>query len=565
MIKYKVSTPKAHRKYITFEAEFPANQNKVKLQLPAWRPGRYELGNFAQYIYDISFSDLNGNPISAKKSSKDLWIVDCGSLERFIVKYQFYADVLNAGSSYIHEDFLYVNPINCFFYLPEQADLTYQIELDLDFNFTLATGLPHENGVMLARDYQQVMDCPFIASKEIEKWSYTAGDCLFNIWIQGNHSFDKKEQTAIFKAFTQKQIEAFGSIPCEEYHFLFIFPDFPVRHGVEHENSTVITIGPSEILKKPEWKDEFLGISSHELYHTWNIKKIRPQEMLPYDFSKENYSELGYVAEGVTTYMGEQYLWRSGYYDDRKFFGRYGQTIKKHGHNYGRFNLSVAESSFDTWLDGYKIGTPWRKVSIYVEGSICALICDLEIISTSKGKYSLDDVMRALYNDALAGKGYTAEDYRKYAEQFAGKDLSPLFEDRLYGTSDYFPLLRENLTKVGIELSTQAAQSKWEHKAGIKFSGLKIIDVALDSPADVAGLRLGDEIVSLNGKVPSKEIDLMFDGDHMSIEYSRDGRKHPCTIELNDQEYFPNYHLKRKEKCSDEELGLFDFWKFRKA
>ena len=147
--------------------------------------------------------------------------------------------------------------------------------------------------------------------------------------------------------------------------------------------------------------NELLGISSHELYHVWNVKNIRPKTMSPYDFSKENYTHMGYVTEGVTTYMGDRILYESGVFSLEQYFLELEKLFQGHFHNDGRNHYPVSESSWDTWLDGYTGGIPGRKVSIYVEGALIALICDAKIRKETNHKSSLHDVLRSLYSCLL--------------------------------------------------------------------------------------------------------------------------------------------------------------------
>ena len=183
-------------------------------------------------------------------------------------------------------------------------------------------------------------------------------------------------------------------------NIIFIFQITPYKsyHGVEHTKNTVLLLGPAEDIMDERYED-LLGVCSHELYHTWNIKAIRPKEMLPYNYTKENYFRTGFVAEGVTTYMGDLMLYNSSVFNWDEFIKTQNQNLERHLMNYGRFNLSVADSGFDNWLDGYKIGAPDRKVSIYPDGALCMLMIDLEIIHNTNGKSSLHTVMKDLYNN----------------------------------------------------------------------------------------------------------------------------------------------------------------------
>ena len=224
------------------------------------------------------------------------------------------------------------------------------------------------------------------------------------------------------KAFTIDQLKMMGSFPFDAYHFLVQVLPYSFYHGVEHLKSTVLGIGPGYDLMRNNIYIDFVGVASHELFHAWNIKTIRPAEMMPYNYKTENYSRLGFVYEGVTTYYGDLILARCGVYNTEQFFKELNVRIQKHFDNPGRQNLSVADSSFDTWLDGYTPGVPGRKTSIYDEGCITALMTDLIIRKKTNSKSSLDDVMRTLYEDfGKKNIGYAEHDYFSIVD-FIAKD-----------------------------------------------------------------------------------------------------------------------------------------------
>jgi predicted metalloprotease with PDZ domain len=256
---------------------------------------------------------------------------------------------------------------------------------------------------------------------------------------------------------------------------------------------------------------DLLAISCHELFHTWNIKNIRPIEMMPYDFTKENYSDLGYVAEGVTTYYGDLLLYRCGLIDENEWQGVLKEAIQEHLDNQGRFNISVAESSRDTWLDGYAAGIPWRKVSIYNEGCLIAFITDAFIQQATEKKKSLDDVMRLLYE--RFGKkqiGYTSSDYKAIIEEVAEQNADFIFEKLVYGTEDYLPYILIALKYFGYTLMEQPSSKASENNYGFSMDEnagkLTVTYVLENGPADECGLWMGDEIVAINGQVPYKNI-----------------------------------------------------------
>ena len=256
------------------------------------------------------------------------------------------------------------------------------------------------------------------------------------------------------KKYCDEQIAVFGDLPCNDYHFLYHITPNAFRHGVEHLNSTVIAMGPKEEWTNTEFYDSFMAISSHELFHLWNIKRIRPVDMLPYDFTKENYSTLGYVYEGVTTYYGDLMLLRSGVWSWEQYTTSLKGDLQKHLSNPGRFNYSVAESSFDTWLDGYVPGVVGRKVSIYTEGMLAAFIADSIIINQSAGQYSLDNVLFYLYNQFYKHNiGYTETDYKQLLEKYSNSSFDNYFKEVIWGKGHYKKWLTTATDLIGCSIN----------------------------------------------------------------------------------------------------------------
>lgn len=511
MIEYRVSFSAPHRHFIQFEALIPHDGSAhLDLQLAAWRPGRYELGNFAKNIRAFKAVNESGELLSFKKITKDLWRIEAGSLQKITISYEYYGHELNAGSSYLDTEMLYLNPVNCFFYKSAAHETPYRISFDLPNNFQIATGMPKESAhVLLASGFDELADCPLIASATLEHLTYESNGVLFHIWMQGKITASTERLLGDFQKFTDAHFPLFGDIPCEEYHFLFHFPPYFVRHGVEHRNSTVIAMGPWTEFGGGSGYLDLLAISCHELFHTWNIKCIRPIEMQPYDFTKENYSEMGYVAEGVTTYYGDELLYRSGLMSEDQWHSTLAEAIQEHMDNPGRHNISVAQSSLETWLDGYGAGIPWRKVSIYNEGCLIAYICDARIRQKTKQTKSLDDVMRRLYTEfGKTGKGYTRDDYKRLLEEEGGCSFNDIFDSLIEGTENYLPYVIESLNFHGLELRAGASPKFSEAFGGFgtdESSGkILVSSIYPTGPADQAGLWYGDEIVSVNGQTPYK-------------------------------------------------------------
>ncbi len=503
---YRLIYQNPHRQFLHVEMTvYDVSGSTLQLQLPAWRPGRYELANFAKNIQQFKAFGDNGQALVFRKVTKDLWEIDCAGCSKVKIDYNYYAAIINAGSTYVSEGQLYVNPVNCLFYVPERINAPVTVQLSVPEHWQVACAMQQlKRFELIAADYHELADSPFIASPSLQHNSFEAGNVLFHVWFQGQFKPDWERILRDFQKFAANQIEAMGDFPVKEYHFIFQIRTYPTYHGVEHQNSTVITLGPSYDILKEVLYDEFLGISSHELYHAWNVKALRPADMLPYDYTRENYTRLGYVAEGVTTYAGDLFLYRSGVFSDFDFFKNVHKLFQRHFHNYGRFNLSVADSSFDTWLDGYDKGIPDRKTSIYTEGAVLAMMMDISIRRDTANRSGLMDVMRLLYErHAKQGVGYTEADYQAAIEELTGRSYASFFTDFYYGTKDVDPLLTELLAYVGLSIRNIRSRLYFENRFGFKVKYIReksaeITDIAPDSIADKAGLKAGDEITAIN-------------------------------------------------------------------
>ena len=565
MINYKISYTKPHRHFIDFQLAARVNgQKKMRFQLAAWRPGRYELGNFAQNIQKWEAFDSNHNRLKYRKITKDLWEVETANLEEIIINYNYYANSLDAGSCYVDKTQLYLNPIQCIFYIVDRIEEEYSIHIDIPNNYKIATSLNNDRNYFSAKDYHDLTESPIICSKSIKYDSYTVNEIKFHLWFQGQCKPNWKKLKKDFTLFTESQIKHFGSFPVDEYHFLFQITPYRSYHGVEHTKNTVILLGPGKDIMDNRYAD-LLGVCSHELYHTWNIKAIRPIEMYPYDYTKENYFRTGFVAEGVTTYMGDIMLYNSGVFNWKEFVKTQNQNLERHLMNYGRYNLSVADSGFDSWLDGYKMGIPNRKTSIYPDAALCMLMIDLQIIKNSKGNNSLHTVMKELYkNFALKNKGYNEIDFKNICIRLGGSIVTKIFEDHIYGTKDYIPSLKEAIKIVGLDLKEKYNPNITAKNFGFITSRengkILIKKIEPNSVADNKGLGPDDEIIEVNGKSIENNIITMMKGNYKEVTFTIQKKFSKEIITLSSGNYYKLLEFEKKENISQEQLKYRNIW-----
>jgi len=505
MIKYIFfqKNPASHYVYIDMHIE-NVNSDTLQLQLPSWRPGRYELGNFAKNVKRVEMFDESGKTLSYHKKTKDLWEVNCKGANALKVTYSYYSAELNAGACYADVEQLYINPVHTCFYVIGREKEEHVLELMVPDHYKIASSMKQNGKTLTATDFDELTESPFIASSVLQTEVYEVNKTKFYLHFNGECKPDFKQIRDDFARFTNYQLEFWGDFPFDEYHFLFQITPTKFYHGVEHFKNTVIALGPGYELNHGKTYENLLGVSCHELFHAWNIKTIRPKEMLPYDYTKENYAETGFVYEGFTTYYGDKNLYSSGVFTLEQYFETLEERLDKHFNNFGRFNLSVAASSWDNWLDGYVPGVPYRKTSIYDEGNLIAFMLDVMIMEATQNKRSLRNVCRALYSDfGKKNKGYSKEDIIRLCEEAAGKDLKGFFNKFVFSASDFDEGLMPCFNYLGIDFQKLQNPVVSERSFGFKTTDhqntTKVSLVAPYSPAWKAGLFANDDIIAVNG------------------------------------------------------------------
>ncbi len=574
MIKYSLYLKNPASHYIYVDLSIAGIKTKeLHLQLPSWRPGRYELGNFAKNVKRVDVFDAAGKPLTYTKNSKDLWVVNTEGHQEIKVTYSYFANELNAGACYADDTQLYVNPVHLCMYIPDRMDEQHTIELNIPDSYKIATSLKMNGKVLIAANFDELADSPFMASATIQSDFYESGGTKFWIHFNGECKPDWAKIKTDFKKFTDAQLKFWETCPVKEYYFLNQVLPHKFYHGVEHQKSTMIVIGPGYHLNHGKTYEDLLGVSSHELFHTWNIKYIRPVEMMPYDLTKENYSRTGYVYEGFTTYYGDVMLRNSNVFTDEQYFETLEERLQKHFHNYGRFNLAVTDSSWETWLDGYVPGVPYRKTSIYDEGNLIAFMLDILILKNTSNQRSLKDVCRILYNDfGKKQKGYSEGDIIAICEKIAGISLKDFFDKYVYGTENFEPQLTECFNYVGLEM-----HKVHSHHANEKVFGFKVVEhphshhqtkvtlIAPYSPAWKEGLSINDDILAVNGHTLKNDLNEWlnyFNGEAVDLLITSGGKIKTLHLKPAEKKtyYFDTYKLKFIETADNDQKANYKKW-----
>jgi predicted metalloprotease with PDZ domain len=325
------------------------------------------------------------------------------------------------------------------------------------------------------------------------------------IVVDGEGNYDLERMRRDFQKIVEAQVAMMGDIPYKDYTFL-IHAHARDDGGLEHANSTSIIMERFSFRPEARYKS-FLGIVSHEFFHLWNVKRIRPDALGPFDYSRENHTKLLWVAEGVTEYYANLMMRRAGLFLDEEYLATLSSGIQTVQSQPGRFEMSLEEASFDAWIKYYRRdeNSVNSQISYYDKGQLLGLLLDLEIRKLSNGAKSLDDVMRYLYAEFFKkGRNYTPEDFQRAAELMAGSSLEQFFARFVRGRDelDY----KAGLSTVGLQLGAtiDPANPAMERPyLGAEFAQdgdrLLIRRVYADTPAYDQGLNTGDQIVALDG------------------------------------------------------------------
>ncbi|HSF54523.1 MAG TPA: hypothetical protein VLA71_12260, partial [Algoriphagus sp.] len=429
----------------------------------------------------------------------------------------------------------------CCFEVLGKSNEKIEISLNLpEFPQQISTLIPIRASMWLAENFQILADSTILAAKNLIHWEYEIEKTNFHIWIHGEVHFEQSLFLNRFTAFSEKLIRDFGEFPEEEYHFIFQFLPYPHYHGVEHRRGTVITFGPAESLQDPTQMEEMLGISCHELYHSWNVCRIRPKELLPYDFSKETYTQAGLILEGVTTYMGDLYLLKSGVYDLPIYLKHFEKIIAREAAIFGWKNYTIQESSFDLWLDGYVPGIPDRKVNIYTRGALLAICLDVLLL---KNGSSLAMVMKKLWEKfGKPFKGYELRDFEdSIFEEFDDKtEIRQFFLAFVNGNQNIFPQLESLLYEIGIEMQETFGEDWLLHQLGIRTNSEgEITQLHPDSKAVF--------ILMKNDRILNWPIEKPMDSNPLKLQIDRYGRFLELEVYQENGNFFPVYQLLLKE------------------
>jgi predicted metalloprotease with PDZ domain len=495
------------------QINFPVvNGKTLDVQMPIWRTGKYEVLNLGKNVRQFVATNAQGKQLAFTKTDKATWQIKTQAGDTVKVTYEEYANALGERTLHIDDTHAYLDASGVLMYAAPFRQQAVQISLETPKTWVSRSGM--DKGAcehcFIAKNYDILIDTP-IETGEHEFHTFDVDGHTIELAIWGRGNYDGNKMALDLKKVVEGGQKLFGAFPFKRYLFIVHATD-GVGGGTEHLNSTV--------MQKPRWSFaerkgylSFIRLAAHEFVHTWNVKAYRPKEMVPYEYQRENYSRLLWMAEGNTSYFGELLCLRAGLIKRDEYMEDMAKSVLTYQHQPGRFQQSAAESSFDAWIDAHGERGRNASVDIYSKGALLAAAIDIEMRRQTQGKKGFEDAHRYLYqHHTVAQGGYSEADVRTALKFVTGNDWSAWWAQYVDGIAE-IPL-SDLFKNAGLVFTVESAKDEdqkeeWFTGWSIRDGGelAQVSEVERDSPAWNAGVVAGDTLIAANGlRLSSKDI-----------------------------------------------------------
>ena len=515
MLHYQIEFDDYRQHLIHVTLRFLANPTQV-LSLPTWIPGSYLIREFSKHIESVKAYDEAGRQLKINKFEKNKWRLYNTDHELITVEYDVYAYDLSVRGAYVDQSRLYVNPACVCLGLQDQQDSAIEVEVFLPEelkHFQLATGLVSKSLVkgrftLKADHYAQLIDAPFELAEQT-RFSFEANGIPHEFVVSGLHAMNAERMKQDLEKICSTEISMFGSAPFEDYTFMTMATGNSYG-GLEHPNSTSLITPRSDLpkLNEPEEPStdyqRFLGLCSHEYFHSWLVKFIRPENFANYDLDQEGYTSLLWIFEGFTSYYDDLILYRSGVISQASYLSLLKGQIDRYLQNPGRFIQSVSESSFDAWIKFYRQDENSNNAgtSYYNKGCLVALSLDLGL--RLRGS-SLDALMRRLYENTQKGIQVNERTIVELCNELTGSNWIEQI-NHLINTTDELPL-DQLFPEFGLSYRLKNEKAlPFGLKLVDKPEGVLIQQARREGTGAIAGLSANDVIVAIDGLKASEKL-----------------------------------------------------------
>ena len=567
-IRYTLRFPDARTHYVDIEAAYPTGgQPTIELYMAVWTPGSYLVREYQRHVEGVTAS-ADGKPVPIVKSTKNRWRVTTGGARTVTVRYRVYSREMTVRNNWVERDFAMLNGAPTFLTLVESRPRAHEVRVDLPMGWTgTATalmpiaGTPH---AYVAEDFDTLVDSPIVAGRPVTREFQVDGKRHVLV-LEGDPSqFDIDRAVGDVKKIVEAGRAAMGSLPYPHYFFLNMVVD--TGGGLEHKNS-FLTMSGRYTTRSPRAYQNWLSLVAHEYFHNWNVKRLRPVELGPFDYERENFVKTLWVAEGFTDYYADLLVRRAGLSNDAGYLSALSGQIEAVHSTPGRLMTPVDMASYDTWIKQYRPdeNTSNTTINYYPKGAVVAFLLDARIRAASNGARTLDDAMRLAMQRYSGAKGYTAEQFYATMSEVAGTDLRAFFARAVESTDelDYaqaLDYLGLRFAPAGADATRASLGTTTRNDAG----RLVITGVRRATAAFEAGLNVDDEILAIDGvRVRadglSARLELFKAGDRITVLVARRERLIEIPVTLGPDGRRP-WRLEVRPDATADQRGRLSRW-----
>ncbi len=570
-LSYQLRMPKPQNHY--FEVEMTLSDFKEKqldIKMPVWAPGSYLVREFSKNVNLVRAFDDKGKEIQVQKKKKNTWTISTDGNKKIRVKYEVYSFELSVRTPFLDLTHGFVSGSGVFMYVEGYKDKKGILEVIPHSSFkTITTALP-KAAILVQKDgsqsfeflnYDQLVDCPIEIGNQTV-FDFMASGTKHTVAMYGEAFYDIESLKIDMTKIIDAETAIFGSNPNKDYVFI-VHNVVDGQGGLEHANSCVLSVnrwtyGGSEYRN-------FLNLVAHEYFHLWNVKRIRPIELGPFDYDQENYTTLLWVMEGFTSYYDELILRRAGYYTKEEILAKIQSSVNYVEGSVGARVQPVAHASFDAWIKAYRPTENSANTSMtyYSRGTIHGAVFDAMIIDNSKGKQGLDHFMKHLFQKFYIemNRGFTEAEFKSELEKFVGKNLDDFFKNYIHGT-EIIPYA-EIFDKIGVSVK-DVTTFKPSFGAAVREENGKIMvkSIRANSCAEDAGISVGDEIIGCNGfRVNQAMLEGIMNGLNISetaeLLVAREEKLFSVKVKMTN---FRKPQFQFQQEISSKNESLFNYW-----
>lgn len=520
--------PANHLFHVTFRCEGLTGEMH-DFKMPVWTPGYYGIGNYARNVSNFRAEDGGGGALPFEKVTNNTWRVVTGGTTAVVLNYDVYGAISFAAQNFVNEKRAYISPPGLFVHVAGRLRNPVTVTIQLPNGWTkVATGLDAVEGkphTFAAPDFDVLYDCPILLGNQ-EALSFSVRGVPHRVALENvGPSVDRVRMLADLQRMVEAAIKLMGDIPYKHYAFLLMGAG---NGGIEHINSASIAFNGKSLENEDGYRG-WLSYVAHEYFHNFNVKRIRPIALGPFDYDKENYTDMLWVSEGLSVYYQDILMLRAGLTTGEQYLEKMENSIGRFENAPGRRYQSATESSLSAWGTGSGVaGDRNTSISYYDNGAMLGAMLDLKIRTESKNAKSLDDVMRGLYRKYYLDKqrGFTDAEFREECESAAGTNLTEVFE---YASTTRDVDYAKYFAYAGLQVETKMQEvpgASLGVNTHTDAGALFITSVTAGSAAQSAGLAPQDQILEVEGtkatpKVLNEQLAGKKAGDRIQLRISR--------------------------------------------